>query len=75
MSNNSLSEHEKSEIESIKEDLINSVSTEFDSAPSSPLHEKTLESFKFESRSAPPSPIFSPFLIGTLYPALEVFII
>ena len=54
MSCSSLDEFEKSEIESIKEDLINSVSTEFNSAPSSPVHTKT---FLSVARSAPPSPI------------------
>ena len=54
MSCSSLDEFEKSEIESLKEDLINSVSTEFNSAPSSPVHTKT---FLSVARSAPPSPI------------------
>ena len=58
MSQSSLSENEKSEIENLKEDLINSI-TEFHSLPTSPLSNKSsVELFKLETRSAPPSPIF-----------------
>ena len=53
MSSNSLTDLERSEIEDLKEDLINSVSLEYSSLPSSP----TGGSNSRVSRTAPPSPV------------------
>ena len=52
-----LTDLEKSEIEDLKDDLINSVSTEFSSLPSSPSGKIDLELINLVSRTAPPSPI------------------
>ena len=57
MSSSSLTDLERSEIEDLKEDLINSVSTEYSSLPSSPLSKVNFESFDLVTRTAPPSPI------------------
>ena len=57
MSNSSLSEP-GSDLEDIKEDLINSIQYEGISAPVSPVHEQIgADQFKPISRSAPPSPV------------------
>ena len=56
MSQESLTEHDKSDIENLKDDLIKSLSPVFYSVPSSPTHRDLVESFKLESSSAPHSP-------------------
>ena len=56
MSQESLTEHDKSDIENLKDDLIKSLSPVFYSVPSSPTHRDPVESFKLESSSAPHSP-------------------
>ena len=57
MSNSSLSELERSEIESLKEDLINSIDLETNSAPTSPLQARFGADLLVQQvKSAPPSP-------------------